>query len=103
MTPLIQHVRVIFSAIQAQVVVSYETSRKDELQLKVGDVVKDIHVTRTRYWSGNLKGKRGRFPKDCVKILLEGVFYSTVYMYVMLTTAIVQTYVGYEMIILYPT
>ena len=72
MNPLI-HVCVILSTVQAQVVSSYETSLEDEIQLKVGDVVSDIHLTRTRYWSGNLKGKRGHFPKDCVKLLSEGV------------------------------
>ena len=63
----------ILSTVQAQVVFSYETSLEDEIQLKVGDVVSDIHLTRTRYWSGNLKGKRGHFLKDCVKLLSEGV------------------------------
>ncbi|XP_020627308.1 inhibitor of Bruton tyrosine kinase-like [Orbicella faveolata] len=61
----------IKTGVQAQVVSFYETSLEDELQLKVGDVVTDIHMTRTRYWSGNLNGKRGHFPKDCVKLLSE--------------------------------
>ena len=69
----------ILSTVQAQVVSSYETSLEDEIQLKVGDVVSDIHLTRTRYWSGNLKGKRGHFPKDCVKLLSEGVCVLHVY------------------------
>ena len=64
---------VILLTVQAQVVSSYETSLEDELQLKVGDVVGDIFMTRTKYWSGNLNGKRGHFPKDCVKLLSEGL------------------------------
>lgn len=72
MNPLI-HICVTLSTVQAQVVSFYETSLEDELQLKVGDVVTDIHMTRTRYWSGNLNGKRGHFPKDCVKLLSEGL------------------------------
>lgn len=58
---------------QAQVVSSYATTLEDELQLDVGDVVKDIHMTDTSYWSGKLNGRRGHFPKDCVKLLSEGV------------------------------
>lgn len=85
MNPLIC---VILSSVQAQVVSSYETSLEDELQLKVGDIVKDIHMTDTRYWSGNLKGRRGHFPKDCVKLLSEGVFYSMYIVYCKLTQAL---------------
>ena len=58
--------------VHARVVSSYETSLEDEVQLKVGDVVKDIHMTDARYWTGNLKGRRGHFPKDCVELLSEG-------------------------------
>ncbi|XP_078373752.1 inhibitor of Bruton tyrosine kinase-like isoform X1 [Oculina patagonica] len=61
----------IATGIHAQVVSSYGTALEDELQLEVGDVVKDIHMTDARYWTGNLKGRRGHFPKDCVKLLLE--------------------------------
>lgn len=62
-----------FLPVQAQVVSSYGTALEDELQLEVGDVVKDIHLTDARYWTGILKGRRGHFPKDCVKLLSEGL------------------------------
>lgn len=74
-SPLI-HVCLILTTVQAQVISSYETSLEGELRLKVGDVVHNIRITKTRYWSGILKGKRGHFPKDRVKLLSEGVFYS---------------------------
>jgi len=74
-SPLI-HVCLILTTVQAQVISSYETSLDGELQLKIGDVVHGVRMTKTRYWSGILKGKRGHFPKDRVKLLSEGVFYS---------------------------
>ena len=57
---------------QAKVVSSYKTSLEDELKLAVGDVIRDIQITGDRYWTGNLKGKRGHFPRNCVELLLKG-------------------------------
>ena len=74
----------ILLTVQAQVVCSCETSLEDELQLTVGDVVSDILMARTGYWSGILNGKRGHFPKDCVKLLSEGLHF-VLHMYSMYT------------------
>ena len=57
----------------AKVVSSYKTSLEDELRLEVGDVIRDLQMTGNRYWAGNLKGKRGYFPRDCVELLLKGI------------------------------
>ena len=57
----------------AKVVSSYITSLEDELKLEVGDVVRDIHMTGDKYWTGVMRGKRGHFPRDCVKLLLKGI------------------------------
>lgn len=58
----------------AKVVSSYKTSLEDELKLEVGDVIGDIHMTGDKYWTGVMRGKRGHFPRDCVKLLLKGIF-----------------------------
>ena len=57
----------------AKVVSSYKTSLEDELKLEVGDVIRDVHMTGDKYWTGVMRGKRGHFPKDCVKLLLKGI------------------------------
>ena len=57
----------------AKVVSSYKTSLEDELKLEVGDVIRDIHMTGDKYWTGVMRGKRGHFPRDCVKLLLKGI------------------------------
>ena len=58
--------------VQAKVVSSYKTSLDDELKLDAGDIVRGIQMTGDRYWTGNLKGERGHFPKYCVELLLKG-------------------------------
>ena len=57
----------------AKVVSSYKTSLEDELKLEVGDVIRDVHMTGDKYWTGVMRGKRGHFPKDCVKLILKGI------------------------------
>ena len=59
--------------VHAKVVSSYKTSLEDELKLEVGDVIRDVHMTGDKYWTGVMRGKRGHFPKDCVKLLLKGI------------------------------
>ena len=59
--------------VHAKVVSSYKTSLEDELKLEVGDVIRDVHMTGDKYWTGVTRGKRGHFPKDCVKLLLKGI------------------------------
>ncbi|CAH3153614.1 unnamed protein product, partial [Porites evermanni] len=61
----------IQSGVHAKVVSSYKTSLEDELKLEVGDVIRDVHMTQDKYWTGVMRGKRGHFPKDCVKLLLK--------------------------------
>ena len=57
---------------QGKVVSSYKTSMEDELKLSIGDTVRDIQMTGDKYWTGNLDGKRGYFPKDSVQLLMKG-------------------------------
>lgn len=61
----------IAKGVQAQAVSPYETSLEDELQLQVGNIIKDIHMNDGSYWTGYLKGRRGHFPKDHVELLSE--------------------------------
>ena len=65
----------------AKVVSSYKTSLEDELKLEVGDVIRDVHMTGDKYWTGVMRGKRGHFPKDCVKLLLKGICVLFLYYY----------------------
>ena len=57
---------------QGKVVSSYKTSLEDELKLSIGDTVRDIQMTGDKYWTGNLTGKRGYFPKENVQLLMKG-------------------------------
>lgn len=61
----------IVKGVQAQVFSRYESSLEDELQLQVGDIIRDIHINDGSYWTGHLNGRRGHFPKDHVKLLSE--------------------------------
>ena len=67
--------------VQAQAVSPYETSLEDELQLQVGDIIKEIHMNDGSYWTGYLKGRRGHFPKDHVELLSEGKCYTLISKY----------------------
>ena len=58
--------------VQGKVVSCYKTSLEDELKLSIGDIVRDIHMTGDKYWTGNLNGKKGYFPKDSVQLLMKG-------------------------------
>lgn len=64
--------------VQAQVFSPYESSLEDELQLQVGDIIRDIHINDGSYWTGHLNGRRGHFPKDHVKLLSEGKSYTLI-------------------------
>ena len=38
-------------------------------------------MTQDKYWTGVMRGKRGHFPKDCVKLLLKGICVLFLYYY----------------------
>ncbi|XP_068698933.1 inhibitor of Bruton tyrosine kinase-like isoform X2 [Montipora foliosa] len=59
----------ITSSVQAKVIQSCTSSSNDELTLRAGDIVKDITVIGNKCWNGLLNGKRGYFPRKCVKLL----------------------------------
>jgi hypothetical protein len=40
----------------------------DELALKIGDVIRDITYCGNGLMSGELRGKRGQFPEDCMQV-----------------------------------
>ncbi|XP_074660096.1 SH3 domain-containing kinase-binding protein 1-like isoform X2 [Tubulanus polymorphus] len=49
----------------------YEAVEDDELSLKVGDVIKNVIIQDGGWWEGDLRGKRGVFPDNFVKVLKE--------------------------------
>jgi SH3 domain-containing kinase-binding protein 1 len=46
----------------------YEAAEDDELTLKVGDVITDVVKQSGGWWEGVLRGKKGVFPDNFVKV-----------------------------------
>lgn len=61
-------------SVDGKVVASYDTKLDDELCLKMGDIVTNIHMSGPSYWTGNLKGQKGFFPKSCVELIKQGYY-----------------------------
>jgi len=46
----------------------YEAELPDELTLKVGDKITCVRMQDGGWWEGELRGKRGVFPDNFVKV-----------------------------------
>ncbi|XP_075216839.1 CIN85 and CD2AP related isoform X2 [Lycorma delicatula] len=55
--------------VEAEVQFDYIAQEPDELTLHKGDVITEISVQPGGWWEGKLKGKRGMFPDNFVKIV----------------------------------
>lgn len=53
---------------EAIVEFSYQANEPDELEIRKGDVIKDIKVIPGGWWEGTLRDKRGMFPDNFVKV-----------------------------------
>lgn len=52
-----------------KVLFEYEAEQEDELNLKVGDIVKNVDVQNGGWWEGEIGGKRGVFPENFVELI----------------------------------
>ncbi|XP_033116838.1 SH3 domain-containing kinase-binding protein 1-like isoform X3 [Anneissia japonica] len=57
------------SGLEAEVQFSYDAVNSDELDLNVGDIIKNINMMDGGWWEGEINGKRGMFPDNFVKVL----------------------------------
>lgn len=46
----------------------YEANMADELSIRAGDIITDVKQMDGGWWEGMLKGKRGVFPDNFVKV-----------------------------------
>lgn len=55
-------------AVEAVVEFDYEAQQDDELSLTVGDVIVNIRRDDGGWWEGELRGRRGLFPDNFVRV-----------------------------------
>lgn len=56
-------------AAEVLVLIDFEGSMRDELTVKMGDVLKNVTEATEKGWlAGELNGKRGIFPSNFVKV-----------------------------------
>ncbi|XP_063238105.1 SH3 domain-containing kinase-binding protein 1-like [Bacillus rossius redtenbacheri] len=58
--------------VEAVVEFDYVAQEPDELSLRKGDIITNIRTQPGGWWEGSLKGKRGMFPDNFVKVTTEG-------------------------------
>ncbi|KAL8592788.1 hypothetical protein ACOMHN_045942 [Nucella lapillus] len=58
---------------EALVDYDYDAEQDDELTLHVGDVIKNVVTADGGWWEGELKGKKGMFPDNFVKLRAKEV------------------------------
>ena len=46
----------------------YDAEQEDELTLRVGDVIRNVTTAEGGWWEGELKGRKGMFPDNFVKV-----------------------------------
>lgn len=57
--------------VEAVAVFNYITNQEDELNLKVGDIITNVHTFDGGWCEGELNGKKGMFPENFVKVKEE--------------------------------
>ncbi|XP_071954653.1 SH3 domain-containing kinase-binding protein 1-like isoform X2 [Antedon mediterranea] len=57
------------TGIEAEVEFTYDAVNSDELELKVGDIIRNVVMMDGGWWQGEINGKRGMFPDNFVKVL----------------------------------
>jgi len=59
---------ILFIEVEAVVMHDYSAQQDDELTLKVGDVIHSIVKSGGGWWEGVLRGRKGVFPDNFVKV-----------------------------------
>jgi len=57
--------------VEAIVEYDYDAENDDELTLRVGDIITNIDQQEGGWWDGTLKGQRGVFPDNFVKVVVK--------------------------------
>ena len=57
----------------------YKAEQEDELNLKVGDVISNVQTAEGGWWEGELRGKKGMFPENFVKVQINTLFFALYY------------------------
>eukprot|EP00002_Diphylleia_rotans_P029249 TRINITY_DN5945_c0_g3_i1.p1 TRINITY_DN5945_c0_g3~~TRINITY_DN5945_c0_g3_i1.p1 ORF type:complete len:550 (-),score=152.76 TRINITY_DN5945_c0_g3_i1:27-1676(-) len=67
-TPIQRERKLSITTLSMEAISNYDAQCAEDLTLKIGDVVVDVKKDGTEYWTGILRGVRGRFPPACVKV-----------------------------------
>ena len=62
---------IIFIDEMAEVIQAHTAVDDDELTLTGGQKVKVTHRDNSGWWKGEVEGKRGMFPGQCVRLIKE--------------------------------
>ena len=57
-----------YFAVDVEVTFEYTAEQPDELTIKVGDIIRNVIQSEGGWWEGELKGKKGMFPDNFVKV-----------------------------------
>ncbi|XP_033741607.1 SH3 domain-containing kinase-binding protein 1-like isoform X3 [Pecten maximus] len=55
--------------VDVEVTFEYAAEQEDELNIKVGDIIKNVTMSEGGWWEGELNGKVGMFPDNFVKVI----------------------------------
>ncbi|XP_060063303.1 SH3 domain-containing kinase-binding protein 1-like isoform X2 [Ylistrum balloti] len=55
--------------VDVEVTFEYAAEQEDELNIKVGDIIKNVTMSEGGWWEGELNGKTGMFPDNFVKVI----------------------------------
>lgn len=72
--------QILFS-VEAVVEFDYKARENDELTIRKGDVITNITRQPGGWWEGTLKGKRGMFPDNFVKVRTYFIMCLSVFIY----------------------
>ncbi|KAF4527984.1 hypothetical protein B566_EDAN016639 [Ephemera danica] len=60
--------------VEAKVQFNYKAREPDELTIVKGDIITDIKMSTGGWWEGTVRGKRGMFPDNFVKVITGNDF-----------------------------
>ncbi len=58
-------------SVEVEVEFDYDAELSDELTIRAGDLIREVRQMDGGWWEGSLKGRRGLFPDNFVKVGLR--------------------------------
>ncbi len=55
-------------SVEVEVEFDYDAELSDELTIRAGDLIREVRQMDGGWWEGSLKGRRGLFPDNFVKV-----------------------------------